>query len=137
MRRAVPAGRQGFTFVELLVSVSIVAVLAAIGAVAYVSTSKRSRDTKRTADIQAIRSALEIYRSEQGSYPSLLPGGGGCLTSTTIEAGGVTYLNPIPTDPKNGATYCYRYTRGASPYTTYTLTCTMEVAGQTCNYANP
>lgn len=129
--------RRGFTFVELLVSVSIVAVLAAIGAVAYSSTSRRSRDTKRTADIQSIRSALEIYRSEVDNYPNLLPGGGGCITSTQIENAGVVYLNPIPIDPINNATYCYRYTRGASPYTTYTLTCTMEVAGQTCSYANP
>lgn len=135
MRRAVPAGRQGFTFVELLVSVSIVAVLAAIGAVAYASTSKRSRDTKRTADVQTIRSALEIYRSEQGSYPTLSPGGLGCLTSTTITAGVVTYLNPIPKDPINNATYCYRYRLDSS--TAYTLQCTMEVAGQTCSYANP
>ncbi|MBI1871808.1 prepilin-type N-terminal cleavage/methylation domain-containing protein [Candidatus Collierbacteria bacterium] len=128
--------RKGFTFVELLVSVTIVAVLAAIGAVAYSSTSKRSRDTKRTADIQSIRSGLEIHRSEVGNYPSLLPGGGGCITSTQIENAGVIYLNPIPTDPINNATYCYRYTRGGSPYTTYTLTCTLE-SGAACSYANP
>jgi len=127
---------KGFTFVELLVSITIIAVLAAIGAVSYSSTSQRSRDTKRLADVESIRSALELYRSEQGEYPALQPGGLGCLTSTKIEdvGSGIIYLNPIPTDPRNDATYCYRY-RLDSP-TTYTLECTLE-SGAACTYENP
>lgn len=127
---------KGFTFIELLVSVTIIAVLMAIATASYVSTNIRSRDTRRAADIQAIRSGLELYRSEVGNYPLLDGDGDGCLIETSISNAGVTYLSPVPTDPKNNATYCYKYTRGASPFTTYTITCSLE-SGDPCSYANP
>ncbi len=125
---------KGFTFVELLVTISIVAVLTAIGMVSYSSTSVKSRDTRRKADIESIRSALELYRTDVGNYPVLTADGNGCINSTQIVNGATVYLSPVPADPKNGASYCYKYTRTA--LTTYTITCTFE-SGDPCSYANP
>lgn len=127
--------KTGFTFIELLVSITIAAVLASIGLASYSSTNKRSRDTRRKADIESIRSGLEIYRSEVGSYPALSTNGSGCLTATEISNLGTIYLKPIPDDPKDdGSTYCYKYTRTST--TTYTMSCNLE-SGDPCSYANP
>ena len=116
----------GFTFIELLVTVTIMAVMMAVAIVSYSSTNVRSRDTKRKADLEVIRSALEICRSNTGTYPTSPLG-----NTVTCSDGAVT-LKTVPTDPKPPAVYVY--TR--STPTTYTLTCTLELAGS-CSYTNP
>ena len=117
--------QKGFTFIELLVVVTISALLMGAAMVGYSSISRRSRDTRRRTDIETIRSALELYRSENGSYPLSVSEGG------SIGIGGVVYLDPVPGDPKDGS---YVYTRPT--ITTYTLTCTLE-SGDDCSYINP
>lgn len=116
---------RGFTFIELLVVVTISALLMGAATVGYSSISRRSRDTRRKTDMETIRSALELYRSEQGSYPLSVTEGG------SIAIGESTYLNPVPSDPKDGS---YVYTRTST--TTYTLSCTLE-SGDACSYTNP
>jgi len=129
--------KRGFTLMELLVSMGIIILLMGVGIVSYTQTNKKARDAKRKADIESIRSALELYRTDEGRYPSLTINANNCITSTSIAAGAVTYLATIPTDTKDdGATYCYKYILGASPFTTYTMTCTFEGDGG-CSYTNP
>ena len=96
---------RGFTFIELLVVVAIIAVLTAVGVVSFQSTTKKARDAKRKADLEQIRSALELCRSETGEYPLAIDSG--------VVCGANTYLSPLPKDPKDGATgfaYTYTYT---------------------------
>lgn len=88
---------RGFTLVELLITISIIAILSAIGLVAYSSVMKQGRDSKRQSDLRSIQSALEQYYSDQGFYPSDITYG------SPLSANGKTYLNTIPT----GA-YCYK-----------------------------
>jgi len=121
---------KGFTFVELLVTVTIMAVMMAVAIVSYSSTNVRSRDTKRKADMETIRSALEICRSNYGEYPASIEGSITC-TEGEVATTDIT-LQSTPNDPKPPAVYVY--TRPTS--TTYTLTCTLELAG-TCSYVNP
>jgi len=121
----------GFSFVELLVVISIIVVLAAVGTVSYTSISKNSRDARRRADIESIRSALEICRTERGIYPDAIYTSGNVRCTGTPE---LITLNNTPKDPKTSNNYVYA--RGASPFTTYTLTCTLEGAG-TCIYKQP
>ncbi|MBI2326421.1 prepilin-type N-terminal cleavage/methylation domain-containing protein [Candidatus Collierbacteria bacterium] len=116
---------KGFTFIELLVSVTIMAVMMAVAIVSYSSTNVRSRDTKRKADMETIRSALEICRSNTGEYPAVIYNSVVC-SDTTVT------LQNTPTDPKPPAVYVYT----PLTTTTYTLTCTLELAG-TCSYSNP
>lgn len=103
--------RDGFTFIELLVAVTIIAILSVVGLVSFQAASRKARDAKRKADIEQIRSALEICRTETGSYPAAL--------GTAIVCGTNTYLNPVPSDPRQGQTG-YEYTYSATA-TTYTL----------------
>ena len=124
---------KGFTLMELLISMGIIVMLMGVGVVSYAQTNKKARDTKRKADIESIRSALELYRTDQGRYPALTIDGSNCITSTSITSGAVTYLAKLPTDPTS---YCYKYSLGASPFNTYEITCTFE-DGASCSYINP
>lgn len=49
----------GFTLVELMVAIAIVAVLATVGFVIFTNTQKNARDTRRRGDLDAISNAFE------------------------------------------------------------------------------
>jgi prepilin-type N-terminal cleavage/methylation domain-containing protein len=117
---------RGFTFIELLVVVTIIMVLTTAGAVSYRQTNAGARDSRRKADLEQIRSALELCRAENGAYPATL--------GTTVVCGGITYLTIVPIDPKDGQSgYTYSYTQGSA--TTYTLCAdTMESENETSPY---
>ena len=61
--------KRGFTLMELLVVISIIALLASIMIVVLAGTRKRARDTKRLAEMQQLILALEIYYDNHGQYP--------------------------------------------------------------------
>ncbi len=103
--------KKGFTLVEILVTVAIVGILAGLTLTASMSSRKVARDGKRKSDLEQIRSALEIYRSEVKAYPASL----GNLVSV--------YLDKVPDDPLSG-TYTYSYTL-SSP-NSYTLCSYLE-----------
>ncbi len=140
--------KQGFSLLELLVVMAIIGVVLAIGIVNFSSTNQRSREAKRKADIEVIRSGLEIYRSENGAYPTtgqFTVDVNGCINATTLTNGAATYVSNVPTDPKfNSSTgQCYIYTRPST--TTYNLSylmevssaCTGTVSGSRCVYTQP
>ena len=100
----------GFTFIEVLVVVTIIGILSTLGMISYSEFVKQSRDAKRKGDLENIRGALEMYKSKNNLYPltaavvigsSLCdPAPGGC--------GQGTYIQKIPGDPKS-AIYTYYY----------------------------
>ena len=61
--------QKGFTLIELLVAMTVAAVLMGLALVSYQSARKSARDAKRKSDLEQIRSALEMYRSDNGKYP--------------------------------------------------------------------
>ena len=60
----------GFTLIELLIAVTIIAILVSVGAVSFTRAQAKGRDSQRLSDLQEIRSALEMYYAENGSYPT-------------------------------------------------------------------
>lgn len=94
----------GFTLVELLITISIIAILTAIGLVSYSAVAKQGRDSKRQSDLRSIQSALEQYRADQGFYAGSLPPPGSPLRSPD---GSKTYLNQVPQEPLSSPQYGY------------------------------
>jgi len=123
---------QGFTFVELLVVITIIGVIFASGIVAFTSITIRSRDTRRRSDLEAIRQSLEMCRSLSGEYPSAIYDAGGISCS----ASGPILMSIVPTDPKPGTNCNSQYTYVRSTTTTYTLT-TCQESGGTYQVASP
>jgi len=70
----------GFSLLELLVVISIIAVLLALGISSFNTAQKKARDAKRKNDVKDVSSALEQYYSVCGSlYPT--PAGASFYTS--------------------------------------------------------
>lgn len=69
--------RKGFTFVELMVVIAIIGILAAVSIPAYFNHTMRTRQSKAIVEIMAIKAASERYFVEKGAYSNtlgLLPG---------------------------------------------------------------
>lgn len=137
--------KNGYTFVEILVVVTIIALIAGISAVSYNSTNKNARDARRLSDVETIRSALELFRSELGYYPDLSDVDGHCITATEIvddSTPPVVYLNLIPKDPSDinsprlESDPCYTYSLG-NPAVTYQITYKTEKDGLIHSVKNP
>lgn len=61
---------KGFTLIELMVAISIVAILATVGVVLFSNAQKNARDGKRRADIDAISRALEVHYQDATFCPT-------------------------------------------------------------------
>lgn len=108
-----PRSFLGFSLVELLVTVSIIAILIAVGIASYSTINKQSRDAKRKSDLEQIRAALEMYRADNGYYPSTGTGSWVAASTSADALAGLTpvlvptYIAGIPTDPKSSQSYMY------------------------------
>ena len=122
--------QKGFTLIEILVTVSIIALLTSIGLVSYASFNRQARDAKRKADIEQIRGALELYRSDEGTYPLTAD----FLFGSSLTEGTNTYLSKIPQDPQNSSSgRKYYYT---SDGTDYTVAAALESSVVSCSDDN-
>ena len=104
--------KRGFTLIEIIVAMAIVAALSVSGALSYTTVLKRGRDSKRISDVEQIRSALEMYRATNGAYPS---SASWTELSDSNNLGLVSggFIASIPKDPRRGSTltsvYSYQY----------------------------
>lgn len=67
--------RAGFTIVELLIVVVVIAILAAITLVAYNGITANARESALKADLNTTAKKVGIAQAETGSYPSSKPSG--------------------------------------------------------------
>ncbi|MBI4713735.1 type II secretion system protein [Candidatus Uhrbacteria bacterium] len=67
--------KPGFTLIEILVVVAIIALVGTFSAVAVNSARSKQRDATRLSNVRLVQSALEDYFNENNSYPpgDLLP----------------------------------------------------------------
>jgi len=60
--------KKSFTLIEILVVATIIALLATAATITYAQLTKQSRDARRKTDLEQIRAALEMYRSNNNQY---------------------------------------------------------------------
>jgi prepilin-type N-terminal cleavage/methylation domain-containing protein len=92
------SNKKGFTLVELMIVITVIAILVTIGVVSFSRVQAQSRDTKRKADMRALQTAMQAYFTETQSYPA-----DGTLSTTLVP----TYLPSLPVDPQTKANYEY------------------------------
>lgn len=88
----------GFTIVELLIVVVVIAILAAIVTVAYNGVTTRASDSAAKSDIETLAKKLEIKKIDGSTYP---------LTIAAMNGDGVATTSDIRTEyTSDGSTYC-------------------------------
>ena len=72
MHRPSPAVRRprGFTLIEILVVITILGILAALIVPRIMDRPDQARATAARADVNAIMSALKLYKLDNGTYPT-------------------------------------------------------------------
>lgn len=60
---------KGFTLIELLVVISIIGLLSTVVLAGLTTTRKRAQETKFLAEIDQLKKAFELYRTDKGFYP--------------------------------------------------------------------
>lgn len=90
----------GFTIVELLIVIVVIAILASIVIVSYSGIQNQARESSLKSDLQTAAIKVELYKVQQGSYPlSLEDAGVSRSTQNTIA-----YITDSSTYCINGTT---------------------------------
>lgn len=76
--------QDGFTLIELMIVVAIIAILAAIAIPAYLGIQKKAARSEAKANLPAIGLALETFYAENGNYGAI-----GVYTYTCDNAGNI------------------------------------------------
>lgn len=96
--------QQGFTLIEIMVVVVILGVLAALIAPKIMSRPEQARLVKVKHDLLAIKSGLDLYKLDNGFYPSTAQGLQALVKKPTTPPLPVNwkfdgYLEEVPVDP--------------------------------------
>ena len=118
--------RRGFTLVELLVVISIMAILTVV-AVSQFNTAKiKARDTQRKTDIDAVAKAIDMYYADYGMFPEqeMLDWGGEFTDDS--DGSDYVYMKVLPSESRLDSQYCYL---PSNDQTSYLLFANMEGDG--------
>ena len=109
--------KKGFTMMEMLIVVTIIAILASVVLPRFVTTSAAAKDSVHKAEVQTINSQIELFTFHTGTSPSAMTNDGwsssappvnyrefwpeGVPTSSVYEKAWV--INPVTSrvDPHN------------------------------------
>jgi len=109
----------GFTLMELLVAIAIIAILTSIGFGTYAGVQKKSRDAQRKSDLNQLTRALELFYSDFGRYPESGADGRIDADVSTGEdflnwgetfddpSGNQIYMGNLPLDSQNPGVYYF------------------------------
>lgn len=122
--------KKGVTLIELLAVVAVVLVIFSILVfnIDIAGNKKKTRDTKRLADLAVLDRAINEFQLDSKSYPDsgsvlrsshILPPGNTALENSAsgwIAQDFSAYMSKMPTDPINDGDYHYAYFSNGSTY---------------------
>ena len=111
---------RGFTLIELMIVVAIIAILAGILIPNFVNARSQAQTAACESNLRAIATALELYYADNQVYPTA---SGAAVQPTLLTANGIAYLNNTPKDPA-----------AQSATATYTLTTVNAAGGSAASY---
>ena len=117
-----PVSGAGYTLMELLIVIGVIAVVVASGVFGFQELGRRGRDSRRRADIQMFAGALEqYYLANDQQYPTDTS----CLGTEAFLATG-----QFPSDPSADVAYDYDWAGSCDGATgSYCVCALMEVVG--------
>lgn len=108
---------RGFTLIEIMVSLAIIAVITAVGATSFITIQKNSRDAQRKADLRIIQGALQNYYADHNFFPG--DDEVDFINRKSLKSressNQKTYISTLPNDPTPGQNYCYRSQASIDP----------------------
>jgi prepilin-type N-terminal cleavage/methylation domain-containing protein len=105
----------GFSLIELMVSITIIGILASIIYANFGGGNAKARDAERQTDLRILQTALSQYKQQNGRYPAAGCGvGSGNWASESMCRDYIVGLTPtfitrLPTDPRRGSNPGYSY----------------------------
>jgi general secretion pathway protein G len=94
--------QRGFTFLEIMVVVAILAILAGLIIPRFVGRAEEARKTKAIVQMRELMKALELYKLDNGQYPTTEQGLTALVeqpTSEPMPKKWKKYLDKVPLDP--------------------------------------
>ncbi len=126
------AAQRGFTLIELMIVVAIIAILAGILIPNFVNARAQAQTAACESNLRSIATALELYYTDNQIYPVA---SGSAVQPSLFTANGVTYLNTTPKDPAaqtGAATYSLTTVQaGGGNAAGYTIVCPGVHVGST------
>uniref|UniRef100_Q31J24 Type II secretion system core protein G n=1 Tax=Hydrogenovibrio crunogenus (strain DSM 25203 / XCL-2) TaxID=317025 RepID=Q31J24_HYDCU len=129
------AKQQGFTLIELMVVVVILAILAAIAVPQFMDRPDEARIVKAKQDISSLSSALQLYKLDNYRYPTTEQGLEALVKKPTAEPDAPNwkpYMQQLPKDPW-GQDYLYLSPGEKGDFDLYTLGADGEEGGEGVN----
>jgi len=109
--------RRGFTFLEIIVVVAILAILATLIIPRFMGRVDEARNTQADVQMKELAKTLELYRLDNGKYPTTEQGLKALVekpTSDPVPTKWKQYIDAIPVDPwGNEYVYISPGTKGA------------------------
>lgn len=96
--------QRGFSLIEIMVVVVILGILASIVVPKIINRPDEARVIKAKQDILSIQNALDLYKLDNGTYPTTDQGLKALVekpTSNPIPMDWKPYLKSVPKDPWN------------------------------------
>jgi len=108
--------QKGFTLIELMVVITILALLGGIVAPRVIGRLRQAKPQKAAMDVKSIGTALDMYAADNGEYPTTEQGLQALITKPTSQPEPLNWSGPYvdPTDFKDPWGIAYVYTSPSS-----------------------
>ena len=126
-------GKAGFTLIELMVVIAIIAIVGKLAFVGAGAATHRARDARRLADFDRMVKALRLYRIDNNSYPVETNGDMyvASYNSNFLSELIPNYLPKAPKDPINDQPNPFDWFTKNSHYYGYYYYTSASIAGGT------